>query len=98
MIKKLISGGKTGAGKAALDAAIELGIQHGGWIPKGRRAQDGTLSGKYKLQETKNIGYSQYTELNILESDGTLILTHGKPTGGSVLIQQIECFLSVCGR
>ncbi len=90
MIKKVISGGQTGADKAALDVAIELGIQHGGWIPKGRMVEDGRLTDKYKLQETKNIGYSQCTELNILESDGTLILTHGKLTGGSVLIQQIS--------
>jgi hypothetical protein len=36
MIKKIISGGQTGADQAALDTAIELGIPHGGWIPKGR--------------------------------------------------------------
>ena len=34
MIKKIISGGQTGADQAALDVAIKLGIPHGGWIPK----------------------------------------------------------------
>lgn len=90
MINKVISGGQTGAGQAALDVAIEQGIQHGGWIPKGRRVQGGKLSDRYKLKETKGIGYSQYIELNILESDGTLILTHGKLEGGSELTQQIS--------
>ena len=68
MIKKIISDGQTGAGQAALDVAIGLGIQHGGWIPKGRRGESGKLSVKYKLRETKSIGYAQCTELNTLLS------------------------------
>jgi hypothetical protein len=85
MIKKIISSGKNGVCQAALEVAIDLGIQHGGWIPKGRRLAD-----KYQLQETKGIDYSQCTELNILESDGTLILTLGKPMKESKLAQQIS--------
>ena len=38
MIKKIISGGQTGADRAALDVAIKLGIPHVGWVPKGRLA------------------------------------------------------------
>ncbi len=41
MIDKIISGGQTGADRAGIDVAIELGIPHGGWIPKGRRAENG---------------------------------------------------------
>jgi hypothetical protein len=48
MIRKIISGGQTGADQAALDAAIKLGIPHGGWIPKGRLTEKGTLPDKYK--------------------------------------------------
>lgn len=44
MIKKIISGGQTGADQAALDVAIKLGIPHGGWIPKGRKTEDGPLT------------------------------------------------------
>jgi hypothetical protein len=43
MLKKIIPGGQTGADRAALDAAIELGIPHGGWIPKGRITEDQEL-------------------------------------------------------
>jgi hypothetical protein len=46
MIKKIVSGGQTGADQAALDAAIELGVPHGGWIPKGRKTETGPLSGE----------------------------------------------------
>ncbi len=48
MIKKIISGGQTGADQAGLDVAIELGIPHAGWIPKGRKTEKGTLPAKYK--------------------------------------------------
>jgi Circularly permutated YpsA SLOG family/Domain of unknown function (DUF6794) len=90
MIKKIVSSGQTLAGRAGLDVAIELGIQHGGWTSMGRRAQDRELFSRYNLQETGNIGFSQSAELNILESDGTLILTHGRPKGGSQPIQQVS--------
>ena len=53
MIKKLISGGQTGTDRAALDVALKFGILHGGWIPKGRKTEDGTLPDKYKLKELK---------------------------------------------
>ena len=44
MIKKIFSGEQTGADRAALDVAIKFNIPHGGWIPKGRIAEDGPLS------------------------------------------------------
>jgi Circularly permutated YpsA SLOG family len=46
MLKKIISGGQTGADQAALDAAIKLGIPHGDWIPKGRPTESGRLPDK----------------------------------------------------
>ena len=41
LIQKIISGGQTGADLAALDFALEIGIPHGGWIPKGRLTEVG---------------------------------------------------------
>ena len=83
MIKKIISGGQTGADRAALDVAIRLGISHGGWVPKGRLTEDGPLPEKYNLKEMPTSGYPIRTEQNVIDSDGTLILSHGKLTGGS---------------
>ena len=83
MIKKIISGGQTGADRAALDVAIKMGIEHGGWIPKGRKAEDGPLSDKYQLMEMPTASYPKRTEQNVIDSDGTLIISRGKPTGGS---------------
>jgi hypothetical protein len=83
MIKKVVSGGQTGADQAALDVAMEMGIRHGGWIVKGRKTEAGTLPRKYRLKETNSIDYDQRTELNVVDSDGTVIFSHGSLKGGS---------------
>ncbi len=88
MIKRIISGGQRGAERAALDAAMEYGIPHGGWIPKGRRTENGRLSDQYRLKETSTIDYLQNTELNVLDSDGTLIFRYGELAGGPALAQK----------
>jgi hypothetical protein len=83
MIKKIISGGQTGVDRAALDAAIKLTIPHGGWIPRGRLTESGPLPHKYRLKETLSSSYSERTEKNVLDGDGTLIISRGPLTGGS---------------
>jgi hypothetical protein len=85
MILKIISGGQTGADRAALDFAIRHKIPYDGWVPKGRKTEDGTLPEKYNLQEMPTGQYSKRTEKNVLDSDGTLIISHGLLTGGSAL-------------
>ena len=74
--------------RAALDAALELGIACGGWCPKGRKAEDGPIDRRYPLQETPSGEYAQRTEWNVRDADGTLVLSRGRPTGGTV--QTIE--------
>ena len=83
MIEKIISGGQTGADRAALDVAIKLGIPHGGWIPKGRITEEGPLPERYRMQEMPTESDSDRTEKNVSDSDGTLIICRGQPTGGS---------------
>ena len=85
MLKKIISGGQTGVDQAALDAAINFSITHGGWIPKGRGTETGELPDKYKLKGMSSSSYSKKTEQNVMDSDGTLIISHGKHTEGSLL-------------
>jgi hypothetical protein len=85
MIQKIISGGQTGADRAALDFAIKHNLPYGGWIPKGRKTEEGPLPDKYHLQEMATGQYSKRTEKNILDSDGTFIVSHGLLTGGSAL-------------
>jgi hypothetical protein len=75
VIEKIVSGGQTGADRAALAWAIERGIPHGGWCPKGRLAEDGGVPARYKLTETFTSRYLQRTESNVRDSDGTVVLT-----------------------
>jgi hypothetical protein len=65
--------------------ALELNFPCGGWCPKGQKAEDGPIPHRYPLQETVSADYSQRTKLNVRDSDGTLILSWGKPTGGTML-------------
>ena len=83
MFDKVISGGQTGVDRAALDVALELGVPAGGWCPRGRLAEDGPLAPRYPLIETPSVEYSQRTEWNVRDSDGTLVLTRGAPTEGT---------------
>ena len=89
VVKKIISGGQTGADRAALDFAIDHGIPHGGWVPKGRLAEDGPLDPKYRLRETDSEDHSIRTEKNVLDSDGTLILFYNELSGGSLLTLEL---------
>ncbi|MCL7487575.1 MAG: putative molybdenum carrier protein [Desulfobulbaceae bacterium] len=86
---KIISGGQTGADRAALDAAITLGLPHGGWLPRGRKTEDGPLPARYKLTELNSQRYRDRTEQNIIDSDATLIVSFGTLTGGSALTESL---------
>lgn len=88
-IKKIISGGQTGADRAALDLAIRVGIPHGGWIPRGRKTEAGSLPLRYQLQEMLSSRYVDRTEQNVIDSDGTLIFSHGPLAGGSALTRRL---------
>lgn len=74
-IETIVSGGQTGADRAALDFAIMANMPHGGWCPKGRKAEDGPIPAQYELQETTRADYLQRTEWNVRDSDGTVIFT-----------------------
>ena len=88
-LKKIISGGQTGADRAALDAALDAKFPCGGWCPRGRRGEDGRIPARFPLQECLSRNYAVRTRLNVVESDGTLILTRGSLSGGTALTDSI---------
>lgn len=88
-LEKIVSGGQTGADRAGLDVAMKAGLPVGGYCPKGRLAEDGTVPDCYPLIELTKGGYSVRTERNVIESDGTLIFNIGKLSGGTKLT--VEC-------
>jgi hypothetical protein len=84
-ILKVVSGGQTGVDQAALQVAIDLGIDHGGWCPPGRICENGIIPSYFDLSETPvecdptapDIPRSQRTFWNIRDSDGALIFSDG---------------------
>ena len=89
MIERVISGGQTGVDRAALDVALKLGVPCGGWCPLGRRAEDGPLKEIYPLQETLSSNYTQRTQWNVRDSDGTVVLYKSSLSGGSALTVEL---------
>ncbi len=89
LLQRVVSGGQTGVDRAALDAAIALGVPHGGWCPRGRRAEDGVIPERYRLREHASEDYAARTEQNVVDSDATLILGRGPLTGGTALTREL---------
>ncbi len=87
---KLVSGGQTGADRAALDVALRLGLPCGGWVPCGRRAEDGPIPAHYPgLVECETPDYAERTRRNVRDADATLVLSHGAPCGGTALTVEL---------
>lgn len=89
-IKKIVSGGQTGADIAGVDAAIECNVPYGGWLPKGRKCEDGAVPETYRgFRELVCGGYPKRTEQNIIDSDGTVIFSYGTLATGSALTARL---------
>lgn len=83
--RKVISSGQTGVDRAGLDAALEVGLPIGGYVPKGRLAEDGRVPEKYPMTELTTQSYPVRTRRNVVAADGTLILADGRLTRGTSL-------------
>jgi hypothetical protein len=82
---RIVSGGQTGADRAALDVALELGWRCGGWCPAGRAAEDGPIPPRYPIRETPSADPAERTAWNVRDSDATLVLDAGAPSPGTAL-------------
>ena len=87
--RRIMSGGQTGVDRGALDAAIAAGVPHGGWCPRGRRAEDGVVPDRYALREHASAAYAARTEANVVDSDATLVLCRGRLGGGTALTRTL---------
>jgi hypothetical protein len=85
----IISGGQTGVDRAALAVARERGLDHGGWCPRARKAEDGAVPRRYPLRPTPLPRYAQRTTWNVRDSDATLLLHTGRLRGGSALTARV---------
>ena len=83
LVSRIVSGGQTGADRAALDWAIASGVLHGGWCPAGRVAEDGAIPDRYQLIEMPDGGgYRERTKANVRDSDATLIISVASDLSG----------------
>ena len=80
---KIISGGQTGIDRAALDVALEQGIDCGGWCPAGRLDEFGKIPDHYPVQELQDGGFTERTLQNVKDSDGTVVICSGELRGGT---------------
>jgi predicted Rossmann fold nucleotide-binding protein DprA/Smf involved in DNA uptake len=89
MLERIVSGGQAGVDRAALDAALAVGIPCGGWCPRGRRAADGVIPHHYPLRETQTSDYTERTRCNVRDADATLVLHCSELSGGTLRTVQI---------
>ena len=92
ILERVISGGQTGADRAALAAAKAAGVATGGWMPKGFRAQDGPrpeFAEVYGVTEHTSAHYPPRTALNVKEADATLRFATDWGSPGEVLTRQM---------
>lgn len=94
VLEKIISGGQTGADRAGISVAKDLGYQTGGWMPKGFLAQDGCwpeFAEEFGMQEHSSPKYPPRTALNVKESDGTVrIATNFQSPGEKLTLKMVE--------
>jgi len=93
---RLRSGGQTGVDRAALDAAIHLGLAYEGWCPKGGWAEDldkppGLLKKYPFLRETPERRPAQRTNWNVRDGDATLVLVPKSDFHSEGTEYTIEC-------
>lgn|SRR3990167_1031903 len=91
MLQEIRSGGQTGADEGGLRAGLALGLRTGGWIPKGRRTENGAMSDAdfkmFGLEEHAFEGYPPRTEDNVLETDGTVLFGDMNSPGSRLTVK-----------
>lgn len=85
IVSKIVSGFQTGADLGGVNAAIDLLFPYDGWVPKGRKYEIGRIPDYYIVKESSSSRYEPRTELNVQDSDVTLVFTRGEPSTGSKL-------------
>lgn len=78
----VISGGQTSVDRAGLVAAMTYSIRVGGWLPKGRLAEDGVVPDGFCGMKECDGGYRERTRLNVQYADATLVVSDKFPLSG----------------
>ena len=73
MIEKIIANGLSRAALAALDVAINLGLDYGGWL-----REENTVMDRYKLEQLPGTSNQTLIDKAIETADGSLYFVHGQ--------------------
>lgn len=99
-VRKIISGGQTGADQGGLVAGRKLGLETGGTAPKGFRTATGDdpRLASLGLVEHTSDKYPPRTKCNVRDSDGTLVIGRHSSPGSKLTIKlcaelRKPCFL-----
>lgn len=87
MLKRVISGGQTGADFAGLEIAKSLGFETGGTMPFGWKTLDGCkpeYKTLYGCVMDKSSSYVPRTRKNVKDSDGTIRLAFNFQSKGEI--------------
>lgn len=89
----IVSGGQTGVDRGGLEAASDLGLEWGGWAPKGWRAEDDGVPLRFrgKMREHASSNYLARTRQNVADSQATLIVIGDYPLFGGTLKTRTFC-------
>lgn len=85
----IVTGGQTGADRAAFDVALEYGLDYGGWVPRGRQDETGPIPKRFAgLRETESRDGTERTRRNVRTSDALLVVSHGPVRDGTLVALQ----------
>jgi hypothetical protein len=87
MLDKIISSGRMGSERAALDVALEMGISHGGCVPAEAAVELRPFVG---LTQLSGVASVHCLERNVVDSDGTLMITFGRPEGDTDMARRFS--------
>lgn len=83
-LKKVISGGQTGADRTGLECAKALGLETGGWIPRGCRTEDGLDPSllAFGCVEHRSPEWAPRTIANVEDAEATVWFGNKTSPGG----------------
>lgn len=86
-LKRIVSGGQTGADIAGLEVAKKFGLETGGTMPFGYLTLDGCkpeYKELYGIQDHRSSSYVPRTRKNVKDSDGTIRLAYKFESAGEI--------------
>ncbi|WP_162180382.1 YpsA SLOG family protein [Methylocapsa aurea] len=98
-LTRIVSGGRSSVDRAALDFALTLGLDYGGWRPhsswtKNFPAPPGIRAKYPSLEQTPSADPRQRTRWNVRDSDGDLIIVASEISVSEASAYTVACAIA----